>query len=107
MKLAEEADTLQDANGATDRDVSSRTSSHQETCNGPYRQDRRSIVILPTRENPMTEKKTDKTAIRPFKVNIPEEDLADLKRRVKATRWPDRETVKLHAEARRLLGKRI
>jgi pimeloyl-ACP methyl ester carboxylesterase len=42
----------------------------------------------------MTEKKIDKTAIRPFKVNIPEADLADLKRRIKATRWPERETVK-------------
>lgn len=42
----------------------------------------------------MTDRKTDKTAIRPFKVNIPQADLDDLKRRIKATRWPDRETVK-------------
>ena len=34
-----------------------------------------------------------KEAIRPFRVNIPEEDLVDLRRRVAATRWPDRETV--------------
>jgi pimeloyl-ACP methyl ester carboxylesterase len=33
-------------------------------------------------------------AIRPFKVHIPEEKLADLKRRVLATKWPDRELVK-------------
>jgi pimeloyl-ACP methyl ester carboxylesterase len=33
-------------------------------------------------------------AIRPFKVNFPEADLVDLRRRVKATKWPDRETVK-------------
>ena len=33
------------------------------------------------------------TAIRPFRVRIPEADLADLKRRIAATRWPDRETV--------------
>jgi pimeloyl-ACP methyl ester carboxylesterase len=32
-------------------------------------------------------------AIRPFRVNIPEEQLADLRRRIAATRWPDRETV--------------
>src|SRR5919198_292933 len=32
-------------------------------------------------------------AIRPFRVNIPEADLADLRRRIAATRWPDRETV--------------
>src|SRR3954471_890391 len=32
-------------------------------------------------------------AIRPFRVNIPEEQLVDLRRRIEATRWPDRETV--------------
>lgn len=32
--------------------------------------------------------------IRPFRINVPDEQLADLRRRVKATRWPDRETVK-------------
>ena len=33
------------------------------------------------------------TSIRPFKVNVSEESLVDLRRRVAATRWPDRETV--------------
>ena len=32
-------------------------------------------------------------AIRPFRVNVPEDQLADLRRRIAATRWPDRETV--------------
>jgi pimeloyl-ACP methyl ester carboxylesterase len=32
-------------------------------------------------------------AIRPFHVDIPEADLVDLRRRVLATRWPERETV--------------
>ena len=32
-------------------------------------------------------------AIRPFQVNIPEEELADLRRRILATRWPEKETV--------------
>jgi pimeloyl-ACP methyl ester carboxylesterase len=32
-------------------------------------------------------------AIRPFSVNVPEEALVDLRRRVAATRWPQRETV--------------
>ncbi len=32
-------------------------------------------------------------AIRPFRVNIPEGQLADLRRRIAATRWPDQETV--------------
>ncbi len=30
-------------------------------------------------------------AIRPFHINIPEEELTDLRRRINATRWPDRE----------------
>jgi pimeloyl-ACP methyl ester carboxylesterase len=33
------------------------------------------------------------TSIRPFKVHVPDEALADLRRRIKATRWPDKETV--------------
>ena len=36
---------------------------------------------------------TATTEIRPFRVNVPEEALNDLRRRVAATRWPDRETV--------------
>jgi pimeloyl-ACP methyl ester carboxylesterase len=32
-------------------------------------------------------------AIRPFHVNIPDEQLADLRRRIKETRWPEKETV--------------
>src|SRR5437588_12889423 len=31
-------------------------------------------------------------AIRPFHVNIPEEQLVDLRRRVAAAKWPDKET---------------
>ena len=31
--------------------------------------------------------------VRPFHVNIPDEALADLRRRIAATRWPDKETV--------------
>ena len=32
-------------------------------------------------------------SIRPFRVNVPEEALVDLRRRIAATQWPDRETV--------------
>ena len=35
----------------------------------------------------------DPTAIRPFSFKAPDAELVDLRRRVKATRWPDRETV--------------
>jgi pimeloyl-ACP methyl ester carboxylesterase len=36
---------------------------------------------------------SDPGAIRPFQVNFPEAKLADLRRRVNATVWPDKETV--------------
>ena len=36
---------------------------------------------------------SETTAIRPFKVNFPEADLTDLRRRIEATRWPEKETV--------------
>jgi pimeloyl-ACP methyl ester carboxylesterase len=35
----------------------------------------------------------DKAAIRPFRVNVPEADLTDLRRRIHSTRWPEKETV--------------
>lgn len=35
----------------------------------------------------------DDSAIRPFQVHIPQADLDDLRQRVRATRWPDKETV--------------
>src|SRR5678816_3101099 len=40
-----------------------------------------------------TEQAADKTAIRPFQVNVPEAELTELRRRIEATRWPERETV--------------
>jgi len=36
---------------------------------------------------------TSSDAIRPFKVNVPEAELAELHKRINATRWPERETV--------------
>ena len=39
------------------------------------------------------EQADDKNAIRPFHVNVPEAELTELRRRVKATKWPERETV--------------
>ena len=35
----------------------------------------------------------DTTVIRPFQVNFPETELTELRRRIKATNWPERETV--------------
>jgi len=36
---------------------------------------------------------SDNTAIRPFQMNFPDAELTELRRRVNATRWPERETV--------------
>ncbi len=36
---------------------------------------------------------TDQAAIRPFQVNVGEAELTDLRQRINATRWPERETV--------------
>ncbi|ULJ75503.1 epoxide hydrolase family protein [Rhizobium gallicum] len=47
------------------------------------------LSLLPVQQAAATEG----DAIRLFHVNIPEEDLVDLRRRVLATRWPARETV--------------
>ena len=41
-------------------------------------------------------------AIRPFSVHVPEADLVDLRRRIAATRWPDRETVNDRSQGNQL-----
>src|SRR6202045_3390648 len=40
-----------------------------------------------------THQASDKNAIRPFQVNVPEAELTELRRRIQATKWPERETV--------------
>ena len=45
------------------------------------------------KRQPALRKSTDPASIRPFRVNIPEADLIELRRRIVATRWPDKETV--------------
>ena len=34
-----------------------------------------------------------RTEVRPFRIDVPEEDLVNLRRRIAATQWPERETV--------------
>src|SRR3982074_3251453 len=46
-----------------------------------------------TRMNTGTVDIAPETAIRPFRVGVPDDQLADLRRRIAATRWPERETV--------------
>ena len=46
-----------------------------------------------TLTHPDTALDTAASAIRPFRVDVPEEDLVDLRQRITATRWPEKETV--------------
>jgi pimeloyl-ACP methyl ester carboxylesterase len=40
-----------------------------------------------------TQQPSDKNAIRPFQMSVPEAELTELRRRINATKWPERETV--------------
>ena len=42
---------------------------------------------------PTAREATGEDAIRPFRAHVPDADLADMRRRLAATRWPDKETV--------------
>jgi uncharacterized protein (DUF1501 family) len=57
----------------------------------------------PQKENPMTltnaKQAADKTAIRPFQVNVPEGELTELRRRINSTRWPDRRRSRMNRKA--------
>jgi pimeloyl-ACP methyl ester carboxylesterase len=46
-----------------------------------------------TMTRPDTAWATAASAIRPFRVDVPEDDLVDLRQRITATRWPEKETV--------------
>jgi pimeloyl-ACP methyl ester carboxylesterase len=54
---------------------------------GPIRKER---IMTSTLTQPDT---TKSDAVRPFRIGVPEAALADLRRRINATRWPDKETV--------------
>jgi hypothetical protein len=45
---------------------------------------------------------SDNTAIRPFQVGFPDAELTELRRRINATRWPERETVSDYSQGRRI-----
>ena len=52
------------------------------------------VLAFPTDAQTMsTRRAADDTSIRPFTVHAPQAALNDLRRRIAATRWPDRETV--------------
>jgi pimeloyl-ACP methyl ester carboxylesterase len=53
-------------------------------------------------EDEETKMTVDDDAIRPFQVSFPEAELTELRRRVNATRWPERETVSDDSQGVRL-----
>jgi Epoxide hydrolase N terminus len=68
----------------TQHDTVTLTTDHLGTLN-------KEITMTMPHLDPVLETATP--AIRPFRVNVSEEELVDLCRRVLATRWSDRETV--------------
>jgi pimeloyl-ACP methyl ester carboxylesterase len=50
------------------------------------------ITAVLAADGPVTSKE-DRSSIRPFHVNVPEAALTDLRTRINATKWPERETV--------------
>ncbi len=54
---------------------------------------RRNFGRLSSRKSVATSAEKNPNAIRPFRVNVPEAELTELRRRIKATRWPEQETV--------------
>jgi pimeloyl-ACP methyl ester carboxylesterase len=51
------------------------------------------MVAKATGEKDVTATAAEDGSIRPFRFSTPEDDLVDLRRRIQATRWPDKETV--------------
>jgi pimeloyl-ACP methyl ester carboxylesterase len=50
-------------------------------------------IVTPSATSQGSAQATDRTALRPFFVNVPEAELTELRDRINATRWPERETV--------------
>jgi pimeloyl-ACP methyl ester carboxylesterase len=51
------------------------------------------VETIRTVQRSIPQQAVDPTTLRPFRVSVPEEELADLRRRIKATRWTEKETV--------------
>ncbi|MDQ3821811.1 MAG: epoxide hydrolase [Actinomycetota bacterium] len=49
--------------------------------------------MLTSEPRPAEPDAPEEKAIRPFDIDVPEEELVDLRRRIEATRWPEKETV--------------
>jgi pimeloyl-ACP methyl ester carboxylesterase len=62
--------------------------------------DVRASVNSPLSASAQTSAEVD--SVRPFHIHVPEEQLVDLRRRIAATRWPDKETVNDESQGIRL-----
>jgi pimeloyl-ACP methyl ester carboxylesterase len=58
-----------------------------------YAQTRETSDAVAVAQAPATGQAAEDRSIRPFKVQVPQVALDDLRRRIAATRWPDKETV--------------
>jgi pimeloyl-ACP methyl ester carboxylesterase len=59
------------------------------------------MTTTPTTRGPETARSTD-AEIRPFRVDVPQADVDDMRRRLAQTRWPDAETVPDRTQGARL-----
>jgi pimeloyl-ACP methyl ester carboxylesterase len=59
-------------------------------------------IVVPVRGDDAAAPVADLNAIRPYHIRVPEEALVDLRQRLAATRWPDRETVNDESQGIRL-----
>jgi pimeloyl-ACP methyl ester carboxylesterase len=58
--------------------------------------------MLTSEPRPAEPDAAEENTIRPFHIDVPEEELADLRRRIAATRWPEKETVEDQSQGPRL-----
>jgi pimeloyl-ACP methyl ester carboxylesterase len=67
-------------------------SAHTQTRNPTYSDKEATMTQISTVEHGI-KRADDTTAIHPFHVNVPETELTELRTRINATKWPERETV--------------
>jgi pimeloyl-ACP methyl ester carboxylesterase len=60
------------------------------------------LTMEPPKAAPIAGEAAGEEAVRAFRVHVPDADLAEMRRRLSATRWPDRETVADASQGARL-----
>src|SRR4051812_42443753 len=86
---------LLDHRGSSDVSISRRAASRAPSGRRNYSstalQEENTMTLAATLDR--EDQDSDDTEIRPFRVGIPDADLQDLRRRIEATKWPERGTV--------------